>query len=480
MKKEKLQKTSIYLLSLAVFIVVNFLVSYLSLRGDFSPGKAHTLSLSTKKIINQLEDVVNIKVFISSDLPLRLLPLKTDVVDLVNEYKKQGKGKIIVKFLDPKKNQKAQNEAQELGMPELQFSQVEKDKYAVSASYFGLAVLYRDKKEIIPQAINLATLEYDITSSIYKMTRKKPLKIGLLGTKQSYNQQEDDLYTTKKTLQQQFELDLAEKIDPSLKTILVFDDNNRQYATSEGEMIKDYLDKGGKAIFFVDGVYVTDRLMTKPAGHNLFFILDAYGLKLNQNLLLSYSSELASFTTGRVSFFTPYPFWLKTSNFSPQSSELSNIGSLVFPWASSIDIVKKKGVKTRVLVKTEKQSWEQKDNFVLAPNNIPPPDKQQLKQFNLIVEAKLKNGGQLAIIPSSRFVKERFLTRGQENLAFLVNLINDYASEGALSGIRSRAVFIAPIKQLPENTKDIVKYANLLLLPGLLGFIGTIRLLKRR
>lgn len=475
-----LQKTSIYFISLAIFIVFNFLISYLPYRLDFSTGKSHTLSASTKKIINKLDDILNIKVFISSDLPLRLLPLKTDVVDLVNEYKKQGRGKIIVKNFDPKKDEKAHNEAKELGIPELQFSQIEKDKYAVSATYFGMAIQYGDKREIIPQATNLKSLEYDITSSIYKMTRKEAIKIGLLGVEESFNPQSDEFYTAKKILQQQFELKFSPEIDASFKTVLVFDDNKKQYSTDEAEMIKNYIDNKGKVIFMVDGVYVNERLTTEPVTHNLFSVFESYGLKLNKNLILSGSAEMASFTTGMVSFFTPYPFWVKTGNFPKKSSEFSNIGSLTFPWVSSININKRGDVKTTALVKSEKNSWEQKDNFVLMPNNIPSPASNELKQFNLIVEAKTKSGGQFVIIPSSRFIKEQFLARGQANIAFLLNLINNYASQGALAGIRSRAVFIAPLQDVPENVKDLIKYLNILLFPGLFSIFGAVRLTRRK
>ncbi len=488
---EGLQKTLVYIILLAIFVVFNFLASYLPYRFDFSPGKAHALSSATTKMLGKLDDIINIKVFISSDLPLRLLPLKTDVVDLINEYKKQGKGKIIVKNFDPKKDDKALNEAKNLGIPELQFSQIEKDKYAVSTTYFGVAIQYGDKKEVIPQATNLESLEHDITSSIYKISRKETIKIGLLGAGESFTPQEDDFYTLKKVLQQQFELnylnlslDSKTKIDPSLKTLLVFDDNKKQYSTDEATIIRDYIKNKGKAIFMIDAVYISEGLQTQPATHNLFSIFESYGINLNKNLVLSNSSEMASFTTGTVSFFTPYPFWVKTANFSDKSTEFSNIGVLVFPWTSSIDINKKEGIEIKVLVKSEKNSWEQKGppagGFVLMPNNIPNPDQNELKQFNLIVEAKAKNGGQFVLIPSSRFVREQFLARGRGNVEFLLNLINNYASQGALSGIRGRAVFAAPIKEMSENTKDIVKYLNILLLPGFFGLFGAWRLLKRK
>ena len=102
-----------------------------------------------------------------------------------------------------------------------------------------------------------------------------------------------------------------------------------------------------------------------------------------------------------------------------------------------------------------------------------------MKQFDLIVEAEKKDAGQFILIPSSRFVKDQFLTRGQDNVGFILNVVNTYASGGALSGIRSRAVSIAPLKNIPENTKDIVKYGNIFF-PLLFGIFGAMRLLKRR
>lgn len=480
---ESIEKKTIYIVSLAVFVVFNLLVFYLlPFRLDFSFGQAHTLSKATKNILRKLDDVVNFKIFISSDLPIRLSGLRTDVVDLIKEYQKESNGKVIIKILDPKKDDSALNEAKELGVPELQFSQIEKDKYAVSATYFGMVIQYGDKREVIPQLTNLESLEYDITSIIYKLTRKEPLKLGVMGAEELVaNPQQDDFFSLKKILSQQFDLNyITEKIDPTIKTVLILDDNKKTYATAEGEMLVDFIKKQkGKAIFIVDGISIGEGLTTQEPTHNLFLSLSSFGIKLNKNLVLSYSSQMASFTTGVVSFFTPYPFWVKTTNFQ-NIGELSNIGVLTFPWVSSVDLEKSEGIETRVLVKSEKNSWEQKDNFILNPNNIPEPAKNDLKEFNLIVEAKIKDGGALTLIPSSRFIKEQFIQQNNGNINFLLNQLSSYASEGALSGIRSRMVVSVPLKNISESSKDLVKYLNILLLPGLTTIFALIRLYQRK
>lgn len=487
-KLENLEKKMLYIFAAAVFIIANFLISSLSLRIDLSKGQAYTLSPSTKKILDKLDDIVNIKFFVSSDLPTRLLPLKTDVSDLLNEYKKEGKGKIIIKTLDPKKDEKALNEAKELGVPEIQFSQLEKDKYAVTASYFGIVLSFADKKEILPQATDLESLEYNLTAAIYKMTRKENIKIGFIGQEEKFNSQEDQLFTLKKVLQQQFIYDFlnissksaTKEINSSYKTVLVFDDNQKEYNDHEIQLLKKYLQQKGKAIFFVDGVWVSDNLTTQPAKHNLFSLLSDWGIQINENLVLSTSAELVNFGNGMVQFFTPYPFWVKTNNFNKNSSYFANINQVTYPWISSLSSGKKDGIMIEELIKSSPRSWEQKDNFILNPQNIPAPQINELKEYLITAEAKDNNGGQIVVIPSSRFILEQFLTRSSGNLEFVLNVLNDLASEGALTGIRARAISFYPLPDLPETQKDIFKYLNILLLPLILAAYGGIRLLRRK
>ena len=483
LRLEKLQKSSIFILLIVVFVLLNLLVSPFSLRLDLSRGKAYTLSSSSKKIIKDIDDIVTLKFFSSSTLPTRLAPLKTDIRDLLDEYQKQGSSKIMVKVLDPKKDETSLKEAQTLGLPELQFSQIEQDKYAVSATYFGISVQYGDKRELIPQATNIQSLEYDITSVIYKITRKDPLVIAMMGDSSSPDPEADQLRAISEILSQQFEIrSIAsedEKIDATtIKTLLVFDKNS-PYSSDEASLIKNYLSAKGKAVFVLDGVSVSEGLTAQDAQHNLFSLLKEYGVTLEKNFVLSESSEVASFSTGEMAFFTPYPFWVKTTAFDNSSSLFSGLSSLSFPWVSSITTKKVSGVTTKILGKSEKNSWKQKEQFMLAPQQIPPPQEKDMKQFDLIVEAEKKDAGQFILIPSSRFVKDQFLTRGQDNVGLILNVVNTYASGGALSGIRSRAVSIAPLKNIPENTKDIVKYGNIFF-PLLFGIFGAMRLLKRR
>ncbi|MBI2641548.1 GldG family protein [Candidatus Roizmanbacteria bacterium] len=484
----KFERQMIYLFALIAIIVANLIVSPFALRLDLSQGQAYTLSSSTRKILKDLDDVVNIKFFASSDLPTRILPLKNEVTDLLNEYKKTGGKNIQLKILDPKKDTKAQDEAKEIGVPELQFSQLEKDKYAVTSSYLGISLSYGNKKELLPQVTDVDSLEYNLTAAIYKMTRKELVKIGILGYENVFDPQQDQLSTFKKILQQQFNLEFVNvssksataKIDPSIKTIMIFDTNQKEYDEQETNAIKDYVNNGGKAIFFVDGVWVSEDLTTQEAKHNLFSLLKNFGFTLEKNLILSTTSELVSFGSQQVSFLAPYPFWVKSSNFNAKTSHFSNIQVLTYPWVSSLSLEKKSGGEVKELVKTSKESWQQKDDFTLNPQTILEPSSQDLREFIITAESATSKKRSIVVVSSSRFVLERYLSGGSNNSEFVLNIVNNLASGGALAGIRQRAVAFYPLPDLPENQKDIFKYLDILFLPLLFAAFGGWRLLKRR
>ena len=89
----------LFLLFVAMFIIFSFF----PVRLDFSKGSAYTLSPATKKTIQKNSKNIDISLYVSSDLPTRIIPLRTDVVELLQEYRRGGKN-IKVNIIDPKKN----------------------------------------------------------------------------------------------------------------------------------------------------------------------------------------------------------------------------------------------------------------------------------------------------------------------------------------------------------------------------------------
>lgn len=486
-------KKSFVIILIFIFFIFNFLFSFLNLKIDLSKGKAYSISSSTKNILKNLKKNLEIDFYVSSsDLPSRLIPLKNEVIDFLKEYQRLSK-KITFKILDPKKDNKAQEEASSLGLPVFQYSQLEKDSYQVKKVYFSLVLKYEDKKEIIYQVNDLSNLEYEITSLIYKLIRDKTEKIAVIGKKEifSVNENDDDLSILKKLLRQQYELNFfdidkespVKEIDKSYKLILVFDDNQKNYQDEEIEKIKKYLEKNGKAIFFVDGLWIDPKtLYVSQANHNLANLLKELGIKINNDLILSLSSELVNFGSSNYQFITNYPYWIKTNNFNKKYNLFSNVNVLTFPWVSSINFEKNSNFEKDILVYSIDKSWNKKYStesaFLATPENIERPKLTDLKSYPLIASLKRNNELKIVVIPSSRFVYDQFIAQNN-NLDFVFNLIDNMTSGGALSGIRSRQVEFYSLPAFSSSQKEFIRYLSIFLLPAIFAFYGLIRILKR-
>ena len=83
------------------------------------------------------------------------------------------------------------------------------------------------------------------------------------------------------------------------------------------------------------------------------------------------------------------------------------------------------------------------------------------------------------VIASSKFIDQQFLSSTSNNIEFVVNVLNDYGSGGALSGIPLRDVSLYPLPQLDNSMKEVFKYGNVIALPAIFILYGAYRLLRR-
>jgi ABC-type uncharacterized transport system involved in gliding motility auxiliary subunit len=485
--------------AIALFVVTNILLSPISLRLDLSKGQAYTLSSSTKKIISKLDNTVTITFFVSEDLPTKLQSLKRDVVDLLQEYDRAN-GKVEVKIVDPKKDSKAAQQAQEAGIQELQFSQLEKDSYALNNFYFGILITRKDQKEAIPQATDLGSLEYNITSAIYKLTQDKLPAVAVVGQQpQIIPQMPSTLGTFTEVAQKQFDVQFVTppeqapateggptptpvpmNLTTDFKTIMVFDKEAADYSDTDIAEIKKYIANKGNAIFFVNGVTIDPRQLSATATQSkLVSLLKEYGIEVQPNLILSTNSELINAGNQAFTVYLPYPLWITTNNFSEDSSYFSNISALSSLWTSSINLKNTNGSTVKELVKSTPNSWVQSGSFTLNPQQIAKPSENQLKESIISAESTNNNRGKVLAVSSAQFLNDQYRSQNANNLEFILNVLNDYASGGALSGIRQRQVDVYPLPNIPQDMQEVFKYGNILLLPGLLAIYGAYRLVKR-
>jgi ABC-2 type transport system permease protein len=404
------------LIILGLFAVVNYLAIMKFGRLDLTEGKAYSISQASKKILKNLDDVINIKVYFSENLPPNLRRTVTDVKDMLSEYKAYGGKKLRVTWVDPAESEKLKSEARSMGIPELQLQTFEKDKAQVMNGYMGIAILFGDKKEVLPVVQNLQNLEYDLTLAIMKVSRTETPKVGIVkvDTVTEYPPQmmnrmpeeaKKDMTAEKfkplfESLRQNYDVVTidamkGEPIDSAIKTIVV----PGSFSFSDRALfeIDQYFMKGGKLILLSEAMRVDFNQYYGPQAVNvdskLLDLVKFYGVKVEQNMLLDASCGQVQ-VPQKVGPFSmnvalPYPYFVRlgAESFLKNNPAVAPLSEVVIPWPNEITLLvdlanpdkngKKdtaastssvqSGVKAVVLAKTSPKSWTATGSIDLNP-----------------------------------------------------------------------------------------------------------------
>ncbi|MBI4779331.1 GldG family protein [Candidatus Falkowbacteria bacterium] len=491
----KINSTALILIIIGILIVLNFFSYNIFYRFDLTQNKDYSLSKASKLTAAGLKDIVSIKAYFSADLPSQFLNLRQEVGDILDEYASYSGGKIKIEFIDPKDDEATQQELYSAGIPELQFNALEKDKYQVINGYLGMLIKYGEKFQAIPVIQNTKDLEYQITSAIKKLTSIKVPNIGFwqgngaagaeTGVSAAYNKL-GEIYNVS-SVDYAVNKKIADDLD-----ILVIIGPKEKFKDDELKAIDAFLMGGGSLVILADGIKVEQGLVSSKNDTGLNKILEPYGVKLNQNLVLDVNNGVASFSQGFVNFTVNYPYWPKVikSGFDQNNPAVARLESLVLPWASAIDIApeKIKDAAVSYLAVTSDQAMAVADNFKLQPQAEISGGARG--KFNLAVSLSGKfmslfnepssKAGRLILVADSDFIMDNFLQNYPDNLVFFQNIIDGLSLGNDLISIRSKGVTERPIKEISESAKAAVRYANIFGLTIIVVLFGVIRYFLRR
>lgn len=486
------------LLVLGIILVVNFFSYKLFARMDLTQNKNFSISKVSKTTVRELEDVVNIKVYFSDNLPSQVLGLKQEVRDILGEYVAFSNGKINVEYISPATDEKTQQELYMIGIPQVTFQVYEKDKAQTVNAYFGIAVSYGDKTEAIPTIQKQASgLEYQLTTAIKKVISERIATVGLVTSHNTVGLEDamssayaalEELYTV-----QQIEVKDDEDIPNNVNTLVIVGAKDK-FTDKQISKIEKFVNAGGSLLVFQDGVMVEQGLKTSKSDISLNKLFAKYGLKINQDLVADNRSGMASFTQGFLSFSVPYPFWPKVTKdgFNKNENAVSSLTSVLFPWASSIDVIKAQDDKSySKLAFTAPNAWNITDNFNVAPNSLAAPTAQKEYTLAMSVSGKAdfdnsgdkkdQFNGKLIVVGDSDFVQENFLKQSPDNLTFFQNLVDSVSLDNALIDIRSKVVSSRPINDdLSDSTIAMIRYFNVFGITVVVVAFGVIRYFSRR
>ena len=481
---------------IGILVVVNFFSYQLFFRWDLTENNDYSVSKVSKRAADQLDDIVNIKVYFSEDLPGRYITLRQEVGDILDEYANYSNGNVRVEFIDPKDDEDLKRELMIKGIPELQFNVLEKDKYQVVKGYLGIAVQYGDEAEAIPVVEDTRNLEYQITLAIKKVTGQINAVIGFASGNSELDAQ-DEISSAYKKISELYQIKqvdlLSGEISDDINTLIIAGPKEK-FSEEELKKIDEFLIKGGSLLVLADGVKVEEGLTAASNDVGLGGLLENYGVKLNNDLVLDVSSGMASFNQGFFTFSTNYPFWPKVlkSGFDQDSAAVSKLETVLLPWASSIEILPDKigeGNNVSYLARTTPKAWTQSDNFNLSPQQtFTPTGDVGRKNLAVFVSGKFNSAygagstdtGRLIVVGDSDFMTDGFTQRSPDNLIFFQNLVDGLSLDDDLINIRSKGVTERPIKELSDGAKAAIRYGNIFGLTLVVVAFGLIRYYIRR
>ncbi len=505
MKNAKLQAIIRALLILVILILVNIISIRIFGRLDLTKEKVYTLSDASKKLVEHLDDRINIRGYFTEDLPAPYNDNRRAVLDILNDYRAYSNGNVHFEFINPQ-GEKGEQEAQEAGIPPIQVQVVNNDKLEVKRGYLGLVMQYEDKKEVIPVVQNLSSLEYDLTSAMKRLTTTVKKKIGY--TQGHGEPTLDKLRRATQSASKQYDLvpiDLSkEHTIPSDLSVLMVIAPTSKFDDSAKYAIDQYLMGGGKIGFLLNEMNAnlnSQYRYAQAVDLGLNDMLEDYGVRVNADLVRD--AQCANITVSQmqgpfqIQSQVPFPFLPAASNFDRNNPVVKDLQDVVFYFVSSVDttLAAQKGLTADVMIRSSKRSGRQSGFVMLDPfQRANAADFQESGiPMAVAVHGKFKTyftGKQptpaltespetrIIVVGDGDFMQDQFLGN-KDNLTLFENIVDYLADDAGLITIRSKDVAEPPLEVLSDGTKSLLKYGDLLLPPLLVIGYGLFRWRRR-
>jgi len=494
-----LQNLTGALLALGIFALLLLLSAKSALRLDLTDEKEFSVSPATKAVLGKLEDRLSVKLYFSKNLPPRLNYVRQETDDLLKELQALSKQEILIEDADPDSNEMKEQETQQIGIIPVEINMIEKDRQEVKKAYMGLAMYYRDKREVIPVLAKTDSLEYEIAMALLKMSAKDKPKIGLLMPPTQADNPESDAYRIVKQMLDQLGgfqvVSFNEKniTKLGLKAFVIIEPKDLPEAFTA--QLDGLLEDGVDVVVFSGHINVNNMMIATRQPGGLDAWLENKGVGISQAMMLDPAQSVQAAFKGEFGqLFMAYPFWMRV--FSDQLSAshpiTSRLEEIVFPWASSILLDENKAAPWTIdiLASSGRMSFMQPGNepdadpqFINKMTELPNVGPQPL---SVMLSPKSGKGGRLFVTADHYLMQDNFLQQAPVNAVFLQNLV-EYASWGdAVIGIRSRGKTARELSEVSETAKSAIKWGHALGIPlavlslGLAGLFFKARARRRR
>jgi ABC-type uncharacterized transport system involved in gliding motility auxiliary subunit/ABC-type transport system involved in multi-copper enzyme maturation permease subunit len=473
---------------IAVVTVLNLLGSKIRGRLDLTQGDLYTLSDGSREILSGLDDLVTLKLVISSELPPELQPMLRDVRDLVADLSRAGGGRLVVEEIDPDDGPEAETEAQNAGVQPTEFNVLRDDAFEVRQGWFGLSLLYADQTEPFPYIARTDDLEFRLVSAILRMTtveRPSAAFLSGFGAKEAFTYP-----VLQQQLSERFDLEsinlqdtIPATIDPESVDVVILAGPAQPLGPEAVAAITTYVKSGGPALLLLDGNQIQPQMPISAAvSSGLEGFISELGVEIRDGMVMDWASN-TNVSMGRQGPFNvvrPYPLWPVTLP-AADHAVTRNLTNVSEGWASAFTVTAPEKV-TPLLVSSEAGQLQASGGLIL-PDNLGEPDETALETLTLAVAVdggEESTVGRVVIVGDANFLENQFVQGNPQNVAFAANAIDWLTQDEALISIRSKTRTPPRLAFTSDFQRSALKWGSLAGVPLLFILFGVARVTGRR
>ncbi len=473
-RKNKRRDTIQLMLVIVIILFINIISSYVFHRFDLTSEKRYTLSKNTKDLLNNIKDVVYVKVYLEGEFPSGFKRLRDETKIMLDECRLYSNSNIEYEFINPSENpdKKQRDEVYrqlyQKGLKPTNLEVKEETGKTEQIIFPGALVSYRGKEmpwellqtqagvgpdEVLNNSVQ--ALEFGLASTIKNLGQEGKPSIAFL----EGHHELDTIRTADiiRTLRSNYTVDrvalnediasLSErdslpsgkiKVANKYKAIIIAKPDSA-FSEKDKFVIDQFIMNGGRVLWLLDMVYTDlDSLATGYSvglsnTMNLDDQLFKYGVRINTNLVQDLQS---SFIMVNKALYGNQPRWeLEPWIFNPlimpQSKHpiVNNLDLIKFEFVSSIDTVSAKGINKTILLTSSKYSKTVNApvRVALGMVNIKPDERQfrdSFKPVAVLLEGEFqslyKNRGL-----AKDFIENKFIAFKEKSTSTSMIVISD-------------------------------------------------------
>ncbi|MDQ6762950.1 MAG: gliding motility-associated ABC transporter substrate-binding protein GldG [Bacteroidota bacterium] len=413
------KKFSVFIIVIFILVAVNFLAAIFHYRIDLTNEKRFTISSPVKKILKNLNDIVEVDIFLKGDLPSGFKKLAGTSTDLLQEFKEYAKGNIRYKLISPEDPMPGTNRTYADTLSSLGIIPINLKvqlKAGEQSQYIYPAALVHYQQRMVP--VNLysgpqvisnaelnsaeALLEYKFANAINKIKEnEKPLVAYSVGNGEPTGTNVYDLIENViKKNYNLFTINVQnEPVIPDTFRLLVIVKPKISFSDEEKLKIDQYVMRGGKVLWFIDrleaemdSLRIKNQVIAYDRNLRLEDLLFKYGVRINPDLVMDLQCDFLPFDVNGNKQFE-FLHWNYFPLFeSKQNSVINkNLGLVAGKFVNSIDTVSAPGInKTILLSSSSNAKTIETPALISGEENRNAPEDQAFQKRDIPVAVLLE------------------------------------------------------------------------------------------